>query len=474
MKKISTLLLLLLFAFVSKAQYNSQNISLLGHWYNPAQIAEPSYGIKYNSVWGWVSPTRHSEFGILGSGSGTSFIDLSNPLNPKEVDFVAGRRNKCIWREYKTYKNYLYAISDDPTPNSFQIIDMSPLPDSVHVVYDGTDIFERGHTLFIDGDKLYIGSVKEDVAHGHTYSMAVYSLANPEKPLLLRTLDNDFSPVSSVHDMYVRNDTVYASRGFDGMFIYFYDEVANKFKAINSIEFYKDKGYNHSSAITKDGGTIVFCDEVPANMAVKVADISDIQNISIDTTFKSNEGATAHNPYIKDNAHVVIAYYQDGLQIYDISNSKFPVRTGYFDTDTIDGFPNKYDLTGTAYHGCWGAYIDLPSGIILASDMQNGLFVLNANSALGINTYSNATISPVTLYPNPTEHSVTLQFQLHTTQPLLFEVLDMTGRKLFDKTVNEPIGLINETVNMEAFDKGIYLIRISGKDISYTSKLLKN
>lgn len=474
MKKISFLLLLSLFSVVLKAQYNSQNISLLGHWYNPAQIAEPSYGIKYNSVWGWVNPKTKVEYGILGSGSGTSIIDLSDPTNPKEVDFVAGRRNKCIWREYKTYKNYLYAISDDGTPNSFQIIDLSPLPDSVHVVYDGTDIFERAHTLFIDGDKLYVGSVKQDIAHGNAYSMGVYSLANPEKPVMLRSLNDDDPTKPNVHDMYVRNDTVYASIGFDGLFIYLYDEAMNKLKPINAINSYEGQGYNHSSALTKNSKTMVFCDEVPSNLPVKVADISDIHNIGKATIFKSNEGATPHNPYMKDNAHVIIAYYQDGLQIYDVSNSTLPVRTGYFDTDTIDGTPNKYDQTGTAYHGCWGAYIDLPSGIILASDMQNGLFVLNANTALGIHSYSNINISPVTMYPNPATHVVSLEFQLRSATSLLFEVLDMTGRKLFSKIENEGVGAISETINMDAFDKGMYLIRISGKDISYSSKLLKN
>jgi choice-of-anchor B domain-containing protein len=474
MKKKFLFLLLSLFTFNLKAQYNSQNISLLGHWYNPAQIAESSYGIKYNSVWGWVNPKTKVEYGILGSGSGTSIIDLSDPSTPKEVDFVAGRRDKCIWREYKTYKNYLYAISDDGSPNSFQIIDLSPLPDSVHVVYDGTDIFERAHTLFIDGDKLYVGSVKEDVAHNHVYTMGVYGLTDPEKPVLLRTLNLDDPTRNNVHDMYVRNDTVYASIGWEGLFIYWYDPLANKLKPINSIAFYERQGYNHSSALTKNGRTLVFCDEVPSDRPVRVANISDINNIAIVDTFKTNKGATPHNPYIKDNAHVVIAYYQDGLQIYDISNPNLPVRTGYFDTDTIDGTPNKYDLTGTAYHGCWGAYIDLPSGFILASDMQNGLFVLNPNAALGINSYSNINISPVGIYPNPTAHAVTLQFQLRAATSLLFEVMDMTGKKIFSKIENEGIGTNNETINMDAFDKGMYLIRISGKDISYSSKLLKN
>lgn len=50
--------LVLIIAFTASinlsAQYSSQNIYFVGQWYNPLQTAEPTYGIKYNSVWGWV------------------------------------------------------------------------------------------------------------------------------------------------------------------------------------------------------------------------------------------------------------------------------------------------------------------------------------------------------------------------------------------------------------------------------------
>ncbi len=391
-------------------------------------------------------------------------------MTPKEADFVPGKRNLCIWREYKTYKNYLYAISDDGVPNSFQIIDMSYLPDSVHVVYDADTLVQRAHTVYIDGDKLYLASVKFTTSK---YSMAVYSLANPEKPTLLRYLNQDYPAISDVHDMLVRNDTVYASCGYSGLFIYHYNSQLNKFIYINSIQQYPEPGYNHSSALTPDGHTFVFCDEVPRNLPVKIYDISDINNITIDTIFKSAEGPTPHNPYIKDKNHVIIAYYQDGLQIFDISNPKMPVRSGYFDTDTIDGISNNYNEKGTAYHGCWGAYIHSPSGNILASDMQNGLYVLNADLALSITTINNTSF-PVSVFPNPSENLINLQFELSKSQVLSFEILDMAGRRLFLNTENNPAGTITRTIHLDKLEKGMYLIKISGKEVFFSSKFIKN
>lgn len=471
MKKISFLFLSFLFYITAQAQYAHSNIDLIGHWYNPAQVAEPVYGIKYNSVWGWVNPKNNVEYAILGSGSGTYIIDLSTPSAPKQVAYVPGRKNKCIWREYKTYKNYLYAISDDASPNSFQIIDLSYLPDSVHLVHDGTSIFERCHTILVDGDKLYGGLVTKP--GGVVYPMAVFSLANPENPTFLRSLKSDAPKITGVHDMLVRNDTVYASCGYDGLFIYVYDKNANKFNAINSIEFYPGQGYNHSSALTPDGRTLVFCDEVPRDLPLKIADISDIHNISIDTVFRSGNGPTPHNPYMKGKHHVVVAYYQDGLQIFDIRNTKHPVRTGFFDSDTIDGPANNYNPSGTAYHGNWGAYVDLPSKLILASDMQNGLFVLNAEKALGINDHNSNGISDVQIYPNPSNGFVSLRFNLPKSTTLSFELMDMAGRKLLNRTENKSTGTITETISLDSFDAGMYLIRIIGQGVSYTGKILK-
>lgn len=467
--------LVLIIAFTAtinlSAQYSSQNISFVGQWYNPAQPAEPVYGIKYNSVWAWVDTAdSFREYAILGSGLGTHIIDISTPSAPVEVDFVAGRRDECIWREYKTYGKYLYAISDDAVPNSFQIIDLSYLPDSVHVVHDDTTIFERGHTLFVDGDKLYIGSAKEHIPGG-VYSMAVYSLANPEAPTLLRALNQDSPGIMWVHDMLVRNDTVYASCGYDGLYFFKYNVGTNNFTTLNSLTSYVDQGYNHSSALTPNGHTLVFCDEVPNDLAVKILDVTDITNVNMMDTVKSNEGATAHNPYLWGTNRAVIAYYQDGLQIFDISNPSSVTRTGYFDTDTLHGLNDGYPTSHT-YHGAWGAYIDLPSGLFLVSDMQNGLFVLDANLALGVNE-STITENNISIFPNPTSNNVSISIKLTQSEDLVFEMFDITGKKLFSKKENIGAGNTTKSVHLEQYTSGMYILKITGKDINYSQKVIK-
>ena len=467
-KNILILLITLLFLQVNKslAQYAAQNITLYANWNDPNVVSEPVYNIKYNSVWGWVDSTG-KEYAIIGSTAGTYFIDVTNPSTPVVKDYVAGKRDSCIWREYKTYGKYLYIVSDDPAPNSFQIIDLSYLPDSVHVVYDSNSIFTRSHTLFIDGNKLYCASVSS--ANNYA-SLAVFSLANPELPSLLRELNQDYPNIGYTHDMFVRNDTVYVSAGDYGLFIFKF-ESNNTFNILGSVTQYPDQGYNHSSSLTADGKTLIFCDEVPAGLGVKSVDVSDFNNLTVLKTFYSNTGATPHNPYVIGNDKVVIAYYQDGVQIFDISDPANPVKTGYFDTDTLNGLNNNYPDNPT-YQGCWGAYTDLPSGVLLASDMQNGLYILNASAALSVPS-TNVFNPKINLYPNPTKDNFNFSINLKNVDEINYEVTDITRRTLITKNGKLQSGNSTVIIDSKNLATGIYVVKIKGKEFSANEKLIK-
>lgn len=431
MKNILLALFFSAFLYSTKlhAQYDFQNITLKSNWSDPNVLPEPFYGIKYNGIWGWDDGSGN-EYAIIGSSDGYYFINVTNPQIPVVSDFIPGLRDSCIWREIKTYSHYAYLISDDSPPNSFIIADLQYLPDSVHVVYNSSTLFSRAHTLFVEDDLLYCASVKGGQFTSQA-SMAVFSLTNPELPVLLRKLNDDFTLTSgSVHDMLVKNDTVYASAGFDGLFVFKYDRLANTFNYINSLTSYPEQGYNHSSAITEDSRTLIFMDEVPDALACKSMDVSDLQNLSVNATFRSNPGATPHNPFIVGNI-CYIAYYQDGLHVYDVSDVNLPLEIGYFDT-YYQNTPGNYQLP--AYKGAWGAYPFLPSGNVLVSDMQNGLFVLDVSSLQNIVKVKNA--SALQLYPNPVAsgQKIHLRFNSRVSGGLI--LYDNTGRELMQQDVN--------------------------------------
>lgn len=461
------------------AQYPTQNVTLLSVWDSVGIPPETTYAIRYNGIWGWTDPQDNKEYAIIGSTAGTHFVDVSVPTAPVQRDYVAGRRDSCIWREYKTYQNYCYMVSDDGGTNSFQIIDMSYLPDSVSVVYDNNNMISRAHTIFIDGQYLYLGIPKGPAVGGQS-KMAVFSLANPVLPSLLRMIEQDDPGADYAHDMFVRNDTIYASMSWSGLFMYTFN--GSVFTPFASFTSYLEQGYNHSSALTGDGNTLIFCDEVPTGMSVKALDLSNWGNLNVSDYFKSypTTTATPHNPFIRagDNSRAIIAYYSDGVQFFDISNPANVFRTGYIDTDPND-CPS---CPSAAYQGCWGAYVDLPSGIILASDMQRGLFVIDATGALTYGPVCDEnTVFDVTVYPNPASDNLTLNVAVKDQQSLLYEIYDVTGRliqtgSMTTSETNSCMGIANvanDNINIAAYSKGIYFITVKGDGFVYTQKLVK-
>jgi choice-of-anchor B domain-containing protein len=470
-------LLLLAFAFpfsLAAQNYAAQNVTFLGNWNNnPAQPAEPVYGIKYQGICGWADPTNNREYAIIGTSTGTQFVDVTVPTNPVPCDYVPAVHGNLIWHEIKTWDKYAYIVSDDGGGNSFIVADLSYLPDSVHVLRNDNTLFEKCHTLYVDGDYLYGGSVTG--ANGSFFhSMAVYDLsADPVNPPLLRALEQDYPSIDHVHDMFVRNDTVYASCGNEGLGIYKFNSTTNQhFTQLAVLTSYPESGYNHSSFLTENGNTLIFMDEVPVGMGIKSLDVSNFGNLTINSVFRSHQGNTPHNPYIIGNNILIAANYTDGLQIFNISNPYTCVLAGYFDSDTLVNAPNY--PPNMAYHGCWGADPFLPSGNLIISDMQNGLFVLDISQALinGTNEIPQASVS-VDAYPNPFNTNFGMSMQLDRQQMVTYTVFDNTGRIVIQNSQTLPSGASILEVEAANLAAGVYSVKVEGEAFSGSSRLVK-
>lgn len=445
--------LILTCSFLSgQVNYPKFNIELISH-------LTPNFGVGsidgrlYAGCWGWKQYSKNKEYAISGASNGTYFIDVSNPSTPSVCAYVAGRL-ASTWREMKTYQNYCYIVCDDQAPNRFQIVDMQYLPDSVHIIHDGTDYFERGHTIFIDGDKMYIGSASSTTGFS---AMNIYSLATPTAPVLLRKLADDIpNIIPVVHDMYVRNDTIYASCGDQGLFIIKYDPVANTFTQLGSFSGYTSAGYNHSSWLTQDGKHLIFCDEVPAGKPIHFVNVENFNNIQPVQTFKPYPGTTPHNPYIIGNDFALVSCYQDGLIIYDISEPGNAAISGYFDTHPQGGASAGDQYFGADYRGNWGAYPYLPSGIIIAQDMQNGVFILDGTAAFSNRVgIKNATVDQhgFAFYPNPAVDELFIKFEGSTTSHL--SIQNMLGQIIY-QTHLEPG--VKQTIDLKSLESGSYII----------------
>ena len=390
------------------------NTNLLYHWEDTTLVGSTAYNNTYNEIWGLN--INGYEFAVIGSTAGSHIFDITNPTNANEVAFIAGAYTGpgVIHRDYHDYNGYLYIVCDEGSPSTLQIVDISDLPNSVNTVYDSNNLLNRVHNIFIDTAtaKLYACATGD--------AMEVFSLSNPENPTLIHT----YNDVGHVHDAYVINDTAFLNCGNDGLRIMDYSNVVNPGDLpieLASFTSYPDAGYNHSGWLTDDGNIYAMQDE-NHGYDVKILDVSDFSNITVLSTFNSgvDPNSMAHNGIIKDNL-LYIAYYHDGLRVFDITNPSNPVQVNNYDTY----LPNDH----ISYRGAWGVYPYLESGNVLVSDMQTGLYVFELSNS---STFISEDKKSISVFPNPASY----EFIINNDLSSRLEIYDILG-----KTSNPKIGV---------------------------------
>jgi hypothetical protein len=178
-------------------------------------------------------------------------------------------------------------------------------------------------------------------------------------------------------------------------------------------------------------------------------------NIQQIKQFKPYAHTTPHNPYIIGNDFAVVSCYQDGLQIYDISDPHNIVIAGYFDTYPQGG-NNINNYGGGAYAGNWGAYPYLPSGVIIANDMQNGVFLLDARVAYTVGISENPKTSSFMMYPNPASDKLTIYVNSGAQHNI--EITNSLGQLIGNYSVES-----QKSVQLDVSDlqSGSYIVSVS-------------
>lgn len=337
--------------------------TMLDNWHDDSIVPTSFYNNRYNECWG-VGINGH-EYGILGSTAGLHFIDVTNPSDVFEAFRVAGASSgaNLVHRDMKDYHGYLYCVADEGSSAKLQIIDMTDLPNSVNQVYSSNEFVVTAHDLYIDTSqaKLYLLG-----AGGQT---KVLDISNPVQPVLLASYPNANYYMPYTHDGFIKDNIGFFNCGGSGLWIIDFT-VPTAPVTLSTLTAYTDAGYNHSGWMTPDGNYYILCDETHG-AKVKILDITDLSAPLEVATIEPGIWASEipHNVITRGN-FAYFSYYYDGLEVWDISNPLNPQRAYYYDT---------YPGTNVAsYAGAWGVNPNLPSGNILISDMQGGLFVFAA------------------------------------------------------------------------------------------------
>lgn len=466
-------LILLFFSFFTlNAFAQPTEMNLLGTWNDPTLPPTSFFDNTYNEIWGL--DINNSEIAVIGSTMGTHFIDVTDPSNPVEIEdaYVPGaaQGTNIVHRDYHDFGNYLYAVCDESQNSTLQIIDISDLPNSTTVVYDSQDFLQRSHNIFIDSSaaRIYACGVRRQGVSGFI-NLQVIDISDPVNPTVL----NEYNGIPYVHDVYVEDNIAYANCGNDGFFVVdFTDATA---PIINgSMTTYTQQGYNHSGWLDLDGEYYYMADET-WDSDLKVVDVSDFDDISVVTTFNAEQTLTTipHNLIVRCDL-LYVSYYYEGVQVFNISDPENPVRTHFYDTSTRT---NTND-----YEGAWGVYPFLPSGNILVSDMQNGLFVMEAisdhdcESSVNTQDLSNS-FNNLKIYPQPANDFLQIELQSASKQNnTSFELIDLTGKNVQTFATQDLIEGKNE-ISLQlntAIANGIYFLRMANKNGSQSHKVIVN
>jgi hypothetical protein len=100
---------------------------------------------------------------------------------------------------------------------------------------------------------------------------------------------------------------------------------------------------------------------------VRVLNVDDLKNPVLVKEWTGPTAAIDHNGFSRGNRYYM-SNYQRGTTILDITDPTNPVEAGFFDS-----FPSS---DSAAFNGVWGTYPYLPSGLIISSDINSGLYVL--------------------------------------------------------------------------------------------------
>ena len=431
---MKNLVILLVWLPLLATAQESRNVTLLGHW-DTTGLPVNGSGAFYNEVWGFE--INGEEYGVMGSTIGSHIIHLKGNNNLEEVAFIPGPQQgiHVVHRDYATYEHYLLCVGDQE-PAKLQVVDLSNLPHSVEVVYESSEFVTRSHNVWVDepAARAYLCGTNQN-------ALEIVDLTNPEQPELLL----EFNDVSYVHDCYVRGDTAWLNTGNPGLAVVDFTDLNNP-QFLATLDGYPDDGYNHSGWLDPSGEWYCFADET-LESSMKLCNVADLTDIQISDFFDSgNSTFIAHNLIMRDHL-IFVSHYFDGLQVFDWSNPDDVRRIAWYDTSIGD------DL---CCRGAWGIYPLLPSGRVIISDRQRGMFLFDVMGD-GPGELS------IAVSPNPASEVAEvnlIEFGFDWRQGTL-QVHAADGRLMADRTIENPKDLQHWIeLDVSTWSTGLYVITV--------------
>ncbi|QTD36483.1 choice-of-anchor B family protein [Polaribacter batillariae] len=332
-----------------------------------------------NDSWGWVDPSTNKEYALVGTNKGVSFIDITDPARAVVLGFLKTRTENSSWRDIKVYKNVAYIVSEAEN-HGMQIFNLDRLGKVINAPVEFTA--DREYTEFGSAHNIVIN---EESGFGYAVGTKTFAggphFMDLNNPFQVKAAGG-FEQSAYSHDAqvvtyngpdldYTGKEILIGSNENEVVIVDVTDkENPTKISAIS----YPNIGYTHQGWFTENLKYFILGDELDeqdkgTNTRTIIFDFTDLDNPLLHFEYLGKSAAIDHNGYVKGNLFFQ-ANYTAGVRIIDISNidNKLFTEVGFFDT-----YPEN---DNTAFNGAWNVYPYLPSGNIIISDINRGLFVI--------------------------------------------------------------------------------------------------
>ena len=337
-------------------------------------------GARGNDCWGWTDPTNQREYALMCTTTGTTFVDITDGINPVILGRLPSHTSNSPWRDVKTYGNYAFIVSE-ASGHGMQVFDLTrlrnvdttngPVNFTSDAHYGG---FGNAHNIVINESNAYAYAVGTNTFSGGPHFVDISDPLNP-------VAAGGYAADAYSHDAqvityngpdpdYTGKEILIGSNENEVVIVDINDK--NNPTRIATID-YNNIGYTHQGWFTDDMRYFILGDELDErdfglNSRTIVFDFSDLDNPVHHLDYFGPTIAIDHNGYVKGDTYF-LANYTAGVRMIDISNIGTSMsQVGFFDT-----YPNN---DGTSFNGVWNVYPYFPSGNILVSDINTGMFVV--------------------------------------------------------------------------------------------------
>ena len=340
-------------------------------------------GQNYSACWSYVHSDgrEYAAIGVNGftpPGGGTAIYRLTDPAAPVLVGFIPGPPS--TWREMKSYRDWLYVVTESQgTGAGLQIIRMTN-PDSPVLAATYTTNFLTSHTVSVDTTNgLLICNGTRAASPQDWTGIRILALNNPgigatpENPVQLSTWPAVF-PVPSdqyVHDSVPIGNRLYLSCIWAGVVRVL--NITNPSAPTEIASWSYPGGFTHNSWPDATGNWLYVTDEVNGE-PLKIFDISNLAAPTLVNAITSNPQAIVHNAHVKGDV-LFLANYTEGIRALDVSDPAHPAEFAWADS---------YAGPSGGFGGVWEVGAFYPSGAVVASDRNSGLYVYRLETDYGI------------------------------------------------------------------------------------------